>query len=65
MRNMREYAIYRGDNFVDLGTLDELAERTGKTRNHLQWMATCKRWKEQKHKSGYTVILIEDGDDDE
>ncbi len=65
MRDVREYAIYRGDTFIDLGTLDELAERTGKSRNHLQWMATCKRWKEKKHKGGFTIFLIEEDDKDE
>ena len=65
MRNTKEYAIYRGDKFLDIGTLDQLSSKFGKTRRHLQWMANCNRWKNQKHKSGYTVILIEDGDDDE
>lgn len=26
MRNEKEYALYRGDEFVDIGTLDELAK---------------------------------------
>lgn len=29
MTGAKEYALYRGDEFVDVGTADELAERMG------------------------------------
>ena len=31
------YAIYRGDEFIDVGTLVELSERTGIKRETLRW----------------------------
>ena len=32
MRKARVYALYRGDEFIDLGTIEEMAERLGMTR---------------------------------
>ena len=29
MNKMRDYALYKGDKFIDVGTLKELAQRQG------------------------------------
>ena len=34
------YALYRGDELVDVGTADELAERRHVTAAYVRWMAT-------------------------
>ena len=34
-----EYAMYRGDEFIDIGTIDELADKYYKKReNSLYWL---------------------------
>ena len=39
---MREYALYRGDTFIDLGTARELAERNNTTRGGInKYEKTC------------------------
>ena len=32
------YALYKGDEYIADGTLEELAGKTGKTYNTLKWM---------------------------
>lgn len=39
-RVMRQYALYRGDEFVDLGTADELASRRGCKASSIKFMAS-------------------------
>lgn len=34
------YALYRGDELVDVGTARELAGRMGVTAEYVRWMAT-------------------------
>lgn len=34
------YAIYKGDEFIDVGTADELAERHGVKVKTIQWMSS-------------------------
>lgn len=32
------YALYKGDEYVTDGTLDEIAEKTGLKKSSLKWM---------------------------
>ena len=57
---MKEYALYRGDTFIDLGTTKELAEKHNITPKTIRWLATCERWKNREHKNGMIVIPIEE-----
>lgn len=62
------YALYRGDEFIDLGTADELAERLKLHRNTIKFYAT-KTHKERIKESNYNKCLMairieEDEDDD-
>ena len=34
------YAIYRGDEFIDVGTIKELSKRLGKTQEAIYFMTT-------------------------
>jgi len=36
----QRYALYRGDEFIDVGTADELAERNGIKAATIRWMST-------------------------
>lgn len=54
-RYEKDYAVYRGEEFVDIGTAKELAERLN-----------TKRYKNQTHnRGGYTIVAIEEDEEDE
>lgn len=59
MRKPKMYAIYKGDEFITLGTAYQCAEYLGITVKHVQWMTspTCKK----RNKGGLRMdaILIE------
>ena len=56
------YAIYKGDEFIDLGTAEELAIKMNTSKKTIQWYAGSNRWKNKKNKkkNSITVIVIED-----
>lgn len=39
-RDLREFALYHGDEFVAIGTVAELAERQGVTEETIKWYGT-------------------------
>lgn len=60
MRKKQEYALYKGDEFIDLGTIEELAERMGvapKTIRHYQTPAYKKKGKDDFNRK--VLIKIE------
>ncbi len=69
MRTIRtEYAMYRGDRFVDIGTMQELAVKWGVKKSALYFAsspAAHKRHEGRKiSKNSLIVIKLEDEDDD-
>ena len=40
MMGKKRYALYRGDEFVDVGTAEEIAERQGIRPESVKWMST-------------------------
>lgn len=48
---MTEYAMYKGDSFVDLGTLTYLAEKYHKKQKTLKFLATPSAHKRSTNKS--------------
>lgn len=65
-RYEKDYAVYRGEEFVDIGTAKELAKRLNTTPRTIQWYAGCKRYKNQTHnRGGYTIVAIEEDEEDE
>ena len=58
---MTEYAMYRGDVFVDLGTLDYLSKKYHKTVSNLKWLSYPS---EHKRKKKTLLYRIEEDDDD-
>ena len=62
-----EYALYKGDNFVDIGTISELSERYNISEKTLRWYSTpCykKKLENKKNIKSYIVCKIE-GEEDE
>lgn len=60
-KDKRWYALYKGDEIVTLGTLEEIEVSTGLRKRYLQWLKTpyYERCKVRKYK----VILIDETDD--
>ena len=59
MKHRSEYAVYRGDQFIDLGTIDYLSEKLGISKKVLWWYAGSKRYRTKEHNRGLIVIKIE------
>ena len=55
---MKIYALYHGDNFIDLGTRDYLAKLLGVTVKTISYYATPTYQKRNDYK-GYIVIRID------
>lgn len=60
---MNEYAVYKGDTFLTLGTAEECAAELGIKPSSVKWMATStgrKRFESRKDQSSaMTAIKIE------
>ena len=63
-RHRKEYALYKGEEFLDIGNAKELAEKYGLREKTIYWKKCCKRWNSIKHKGGYVVVPLEDEEDD-
>lgn len=57
---VKQYALYKGEEFIDIGTAKELADKTGSTVKTILWYAGSNRYKSKEHKRGYVVVLLED-----
>lgn len=63
-----EYALYKGDNFLDIGTIKELSKRYNISVKTLRWYSTpCykNKIKNKKNIKSYVVVRIEDEEDEE
>ena len=60
VRNHHVYAVYRGDEYVTDGTLEEIGKTLGMTRKSLLWHLTpsARRKLESKTKRGKTRNCI-------
>lgn len=59
---VKQYALYKGEEFIDIGTAKELAEKIGSTVNTIFWYAGSNRYKSKEHKRGYVVVLLDEED---
>lgn len=57
MRKKQEYALYKGDEFIDLGTIEELAERMGVAPNTIRYYQTTIYKKRGKDDSNRKVLI--------
>ena len=58
-KNAHDYAIYKGDEFVDVGTIRELCQRLNMPERTLRWHAS-KCNKRRAHKNGMILVRLED-----
>lgn len=58
---MKEYALYKGDDFITLGTIKEISKETGIKEATLKWYTypTYKKRLEQRKSTKNSNILIE------
>lgn len=54
-RPTKEYAIYKGDEFIAIGTIKELAEKTGYAESTLRF---CTRPSSMKRSKGNRLIVF-------
>lgn len=57
-----EYAVYRGEEFITIGTAKECADETGVSAKSIRWLSTPtakKRQANRKVKNGLVVLRLE------
>lgn len=57
-----EYAVYRGEEFITIGTAKECADETGVIAKSIRWLSTPiakKRQANRKMKNGLVVLRLE------
>lgn len=53
------YGLYRGDEFLDVGTAKEIEERTGISRNTIKFYATpAGRKRAEKRENSLVVVRL-------
>lgn len=58
MSRMKEYALYKGDKFIDIGTKEYLAKLLNVRKETIEFYASPTKLK--RAKNGYVVIRIDD-----
>ena len=56
---MREYAVYKGEEFITIGTADECAKELGVKSETIRWLSTPTAQKRQGENS-IVVVKMED-----
>lgn len=59
-KTYKQYAIYKGDEFLDIGTSEELSKKYNLTLKTFYWYATSKRYNSKEHRRGYTIFVLEE-----
>ncbi len=54
----KEYALYRGDDMVDMGTITELAQRRGVKVNTIRYYGTPTYQSRGRGQSGKRLVLV-------
>lgn len=54
-RPAKEYAIYKGDEFIAIGTIKELAEKTGYAESTLRY---CTHPASRRHNKGSRLVVF-------
>ncbi|KGR89418.1 hypothetical protein [Lysinibacillus odysseyi] len=64
---MKEYAVYKGDELLGIGTAEELAEKFNVRPQTIRfWSAPSYQKRGTGERGGYKIaILLEDDEDDE
>jgi hypothetical protein len=64
---MREYAVYKGENLIALGTLEECASKLNVTKEYIYWLTTPtakRRLAKRKNPEKCTTAVRLDNDED-
>ena len=62
MKKQKEYALYKGDKFIDLGTLEYLSKKLNVEKRTISFYSKPSYLKRSKGNS-YIVIKIEDDEE--
>ena len=60
---MKEYAMYKGDTFIDLGTAKELSKRHNIKVKTLYWLVSARRLDRSGKTRRKYLVPIEDGEE--
>ena len=61
MKRPVEYVVYKGEEFIDIGTAKELADRLSMNLKYIYWTATCRRFRKWKrHTKAYEIYRVEE-----
>lgn len=58
MRKLKEYALYKGDNFIEIGTAKKLAEIVGISEKSIRFMSTPTYRKRLKKKNSINAMIV-------
>lgn len=59
-----EYAAYKGDEFLCVGSLQEIAQYTNKTIDHIRWLKSPSAQKRNDKTNKILIIEIEEYEDE-
>lgn len=54
------YTLYKGEELLDVGTVRELAERTGRREEYIRWLATPSYKRRAEGHDRLAVYRVED-----
>ncbi len=64
MKKLVEYALYKGDKFIDIGTKEYLAKLLNVRKETIEFYASPTQLKRNKD-NGYVVVRIDDDEREE
>ena len=53
-----EYALYKGEEFLDIGTCKQLSEKWNISEKTIWWLAFSKRKEKYKFNTGYYIVPL-------
>ena len=60
MKKLKQYAMYKGDEFIDLGTAKELAQKHDTTPETIWWYAYSNGWKKRRKDNWLLIVPMEE-----
>lgn len=63
MKKKKEYALYKGDEFLEIGTYEELAKYLGVSKRTIQFYLSSSNKKRDKGNKYVVVKIMEDDDE--
>lgn len=61
MLNKKEYALYKGDKFIDIGTKEYLAKKLNVRKETIEFYASSTYLRRRKNKDNcYVIVRLDD-----